>query len=365
VAVAKVEGRDVPVTVNAPVDLRPLAVSDVGAKSLGYLDAVLVDRGDRVRRGQLLAVVRPSDLPDQLEAERATLGTFQASVALAQTNFDRATTLAPKGLVSQQELQQATSAVASAAAAEAASKARIEAMATRLGETRIYSPVDGVILSRKLDPGALVGPGGGGAILTVAQVQTLRVFVSVNEREAPGVKVGQQAKVELDAFPGRPFEGKVVRMSPAFDPNTRTLDAEVQLPNPDGDLRIGMYGRASIILDVHKGAAVVPDTAVVVNALGRYAFVIEGDKARRRELQIGVDGGEWLEVLKGLSPGEDVVTAGADALAEGVVVRAARAGAAPAARPADPAGPGKPSAEAAARPEGASGPAAGPRATQN
>ena len=308
------------------MDLRPLRVVDVGAKALGYLDAVLVDRGDKVHTGQLLATVRPSDLPDQLEAERAALGTFQASVALAHSNFERSKQLAPSGLVSQQELQSATSALASAQAAEAASKARIEALAVRLGEMRILSPTDGWVLSRRLDPGALVGPGGAGAILTVAQTQSMRVFISVNEREAPRVQVGQDARVELDAFPGRPpFEGKVVHLSPAFDPSTRTLDAEVHLANPEGELRIGMYGRAAIVLEVHRGAAVVPSSAVVVNALGRYSFVLDGDKVHRRTVTTGVDGGEWLELVKGVAPGEEIVTAGADALAEGSQVRVARA----------------------------------------
>lgn len=327
VATARVEARDVPVTVNAPVDLRPLAVFDLGAKALGYLDSVLVERGDRVKRGQVLATVRPSDLPDQLDAERAGLGTVQASLALARTNFERAKALAPKGLVSQQELQQAASALAAAEAAEAASKARIEVLAVRLGEMRILSPVDGIVLSRRLDPGALVGPGGGGAILTVGQTQVLRVFVSVNERESAGVKVGQLTQVQLDAFPGRTFEGKVVRLSPAFDPTTRTLEAEVQLPNPDGELRIGMYGRAAIVLEVHPGAAVVPASAVVVNSLGRYAFVVEGDSVRRRTLELGVDGGDWMEVVQGLRPGEVLVTAGADALADGAKIRVAPAAA--------------------------------------
>ena len=324
VAVEKVEAKDVLVTVHAPVDLRPLLVAEIGSKTLGYLDSVLVDRGDLVHRGQLLATVRPSDLPDQLEAERSVLSQFQASSALARSNYDRAKQLAPSGLVSEQELQQATGALATAQAAEATSKARIEAIAVRLGEMRILAPLEGVVLSRRLDPGALVGPGAGGAILTVARVDTLRVFVSVNEREAPRVQIGQTAQLEFDAYPGRTFEGKVVRLSPAFDTATRTLDAEVQLPNPKGELRIGMYGRAAIILDVHRAAAVVPDSAVVINALGRYSFVLKGNKVERRTVETGEDGGTWLEVIKGLSPGEEVVTAGAEALADGAPVRVSR-----------------------------------------
>ncbi len=325
VTVAPVRARDVPVEIRAPVDLRPVEQAEVGAKTIGYLDAVLVDRGDRVRKGQLLATVRPSDLPDQLQAERGSLAQIQANLALARSNLERAKQLSPDGLVSQQELQQAQSAVAAAEAAEAASRSRIGALAVRLGETSIFSPLDGVVLTRRLDPGALVGPGGsGGTILTVAQTDPLRLFVSVNEREAPAVRLGQSAVVELDGFPGRSFDGKVVRLSPAFDAATRTLDAEVQLPNPNGELRIGMYGRASIVLETHPGALVAPVTAVVINTLGKYAFVIEGDTARRRAVDTGVDGGDWFEITSGLKAGDEIVTAGADALSDGSPVRVSR-----------------------------------------
>src|SRR6185503_13951594 len=158
VVVQKVERRDVPLEVRAPVDLRPLAQADVGSKILGYVDAILVDRGDRVKKGQLVALVRPSDLPDQLAAARSSLAQVESSAVLARTNFERAQKLAPSGVVSEQELQQASAALASAEAAQATSKAQIGALAVRLGETRIESPIDGVVSQRRLDPGALVGP---------------------------------------------------------------------------------------------------------------------------------------------------------------------------------------------------------------
>src|SRR5262249_25659591 len=265
-----------PLEVRAPVDLRPLAQADVGSKVLGYVDAVLVDRGDHVKRGQLLALVRPSDLPDQLAAARSSLAQMQASYALAPTNYDRANSLAPTGVVSQQELQQATAALASAQAAEAASKAQIGALAVRLGETRIQSPIDGVVSQRRLDPGALVGPPGGGAIVTVVRVDRLRVFVTVNERDAGRVAVGKDAPGEGGAMPGKSLAGKVVRVSPSFDPTTRTIDAEVQLDNKSGEMRPGMYGRGSILLETHPRAIVIPGAAVQISSGARYTFVLAG-----------------------------------------------------------------------------------------
>jgi RND family efflux transporter MFP subunit len=322
--VAKVEVRDVPVEIRAPVDLRPLAQADVGAKAIGYLDAVLVDRGDRVKKGQLLALVRPSDLPDQLAAARGSFSQAQAAVVLARANKERADRLAPSGVVSQQELQSSTTALASAEAALAAAQANVGVLATRLGETRIESPLDGVVSQRRLDPGALVGPASGSStIVTVERVDVLRVFIPVNERDVAALSTGQDAHVELDAFPGKSYGGKVVRISPAFDPVTRTLDAEVHVRNP-GELRSGMYGRASIVTAVHRDAVVVSASAVQISNDAHVVYVVRGDRVKRTEIQVGVDAGTWLEVTGGLSRGDEIVTAGADALSDGAQVRPQR-----------------------------------------
>jgi RND family efflux transporter MFP subunit len=324
VTVVKVAARDVDVEARAPVDLRPLAQADISSKTLGYLDAVLVDRGDRVKRGQLLALVRPSDLPDQLSALRGTLAQVQANLALARANASRAKQLAPAGVVSQQELDSSSGAVASGEANEAAIKSQISALATRLGETRIHSPIDGYVWQRRLDPGALVGQASGGVIMTLVQIDPLRVFVSVNERQSAGVRVGKGAYVELDALPGKRFEGKVVRLAPGFDPTTRTLDAEVRIPNPNGELRPGMYGRGAIVLETHPNSAVVTASAVQISGERKYVFVLKGEQVERRDIATGFDAGDWLEVTKGLAAGDEVVTAGADGLATGMKVRVSR-----------------------------------------
>lgn len=327
VVVAKVQSRDVPVEVHAPVDLRALEQVDVGSKVLGYVDAVLVERGDRVKRGQVIALVRPSDLPDQLTAARSAFGQTKASAALARTNFQRASKLAPTGVVSQQELQSATAALASAESAEAAAQAQISGLAIRLGETRITSPIDGAVSVRRLDPGALVGPPGGGAIVTVVRTDRLRVFLTLNERDATGVTVGKDAHVELDALPEHaPFWGKVVRLAPSFDAITRTLEAEVQLPNPTGELRPGMYGRGSIVLATHPNTPVVSVNAVQISSGKKYVFVLRGDKVERRPIETGaeIDNGATLEVRSGVQAGDEVVIAGADGLSSGVTVRVVR-----------------------------------------
>lgn len=325
VAVARVTTRDVEETVRAPVDLRPLLQAEVGAKTLGYLDSVLVDRGDPVKKGQLLATVRPSDLPDQLAAARSAAEQAKAAVALARANLERARALAPAGRVSRQELQQAETALAAAEATAAGARSQVGGLAIRLGETRITSPLDGVVSSRRLDPGALVGPSSNnGPILTVDQIEVLRLFVSVNEADVQRLRLGQPAHVAVDAMPDRVFEGKVVRLAPSLDPATRTLDAEVQLSNREGLLRAGMYGRASIVTGVHPGSLTVPVSAVQISNGRHYVYALQGDKVQRREVRTGVDGEVWLEVLSGLRAQDEVVVAGLEGLADGSTVRPSR-----------------------------------------
>jgi len=324
VGVVTLQKRDVDVEVHAPVDLRPLYQADVGSKTLGYLDAVFVDRGDKVKRRQLVALIRPSDLPDQLAASKGALAQAQAALGLARTNRDRIAQLAPTGVVSQQELQQAEATLASATASEAAARAQIGAFATRLGETRIESPLDGYVIQRRLDPGALVGPPGGGAIVTVARTDVLRVFISVNERLSSRVSIGQAAAITVDALPGRVFHGAVIRLAPFFDPLTRTLDAEVQLPNEDGTLRPGMYGRGAIIIEHHRGATILPVGAMQISDGRRYVWVLDGTQVHRKFVETGYDAGQWLEVTGGAEAGQEVIIAGADGISENTVVRVSR-----------------------------------------
>jgi RND family efflux transporter MFP subunit len=327
VVVAPVEVRDVPVEVQAPVDLRPLEQVDVGSKVLGYLDAVLVDRGDRVRKGQPIALVRPSDLPGQVAAARGSFAQIESNAALAKLNYARAQKLKPAGVMSDQELEQSEAAVASSEAAQAAARAQLDALAVRLGETRINSPIDGYVATRRLDPGALVGPtAASGAIVTIVRVDRLRAFVNVTERHATAISFGMPVRIELGVA-ATTVHGSVVRISPAVDPNTRTIEAEVQIANTDGKLRAGMYGRAFIQLAMHRGALVVPAAAVRINNEGQSVFVSEGDHVIERKVTLGteVDGGNNLEITSGLTPANQVVIAGADGLSNGAKVRVKRA----------------------------------------
>jgi len=323
VTTTRVEVRDVPVEAKAPVDFRPVQQTDVGSKVLGYLDAVLVDVGDPVKKGQLLALVNPSDIAGQVSTVKGNLAQADASIVLAKANYERAKQLHPQGIVSNAELDQARAAYDAALANRQALEGNLAAAGARLGDTRILAPMDGFVYKRRLDPGALVGSAANPVILSIVRTDVLRVFVAVGERDAAKVAVGAAAKVTVDAMPDRAFAGAVVRVAPAFDPSTRTVDAEVHLKNEQNLLRPGMYGRAAIVLDVHKGAKVVPVSAVQIADRHAFVYVHKDGKASRREVELGTDGGEWLEIARGVEPGEEVLTGGYDSLGDGAPVRVA------------------------------------------
>jgi membrane fusion protein (multidrug efflux system) len=148
--------------------------------------------------------------------------------------------------------------------------------------------------------------------------------VAVRERDAGKLAIGQPATIEVDARPGETFRGQIVRLAPGFDPVTRTLDAEVHLGNPDGALRPGMYGRATLRLGVHPQAAVLPESALQVVGSDRFVYVVEGERARRRPVSVGIDGGTWVEIARGLRPEDEVIVAGSEGVADGLPVRPVR-----------------------------------------
>ena len=200
----------------------------------------------------------------------------QSSAALARTNYDRAKQLAPEAVVSQQELQQAQSQFATAEAAQQTAQSQIAALAVRLGETRIASPLTGVVVQRRLDPGTLVGPPGGGAIVTVARVDMLRVFITVNERELAGVRVGQRrARRAGRASREDRSRARSCGSRPPWIRGRGRWTPRSSSTTGRASSYPGMYGRGAITVETHPQMPVVPVGAVVLSNRQAFAFVVD------------------------------------------------------------------------------------------
>ncbi|WP_244607271.1 efflux RND transporter periplasmic adaptor subunit [Bosea sp. CS1GBMeth4] len=256
--------------------------------------------GRRVEQGQILARL------DSAQAE-ATLAELRARQKLATAEHDRLAVLVERNVMSQQALDRARSEMGQASALIAGQTARLENHVLR-------APMRGTVLRRDGEIGEIAEPGA--VLFWIGEARPLRIVAEVNEEDIPQVEPGQRALIRADAFPGRPLEGTVESITPKGDPVAKTYRVYVALPD-DTPLLIGMTVELNIITRVARNALLLPVAAVQGNAV----YVAEGDRARRRELAIGIRGTGDIEVLSGLPEQARVIVPFPDKLADGARIK--------------------------------------------
>jgi membrane fusion protein (multidrug efflux system) len=301
----------------------------VAPRAAGRLQDVTVRLGDRVNRGQRVARIEDFEIQEQVkqaeaaqEVSMATIRQREADLQLAQTNAERSRNLFQRQLLPKQTLddnesryQSAVASLDLARAQASQSKARLDELRINLGNTIITSPVNGFVSRRLVDPGAFVSQNA--PIVDVVDITTVRLVANIVEKDLKELQTGDGTKVEVDAYPGEEFMGRIARVSPVLDPATRTAPIEIEIPNPGYRLKPGMYARVSIITDTTKDALVVPSDAVVDLGGRRGVFTPLNESAVFRALQIGTEAGNIVEILGGLAEGDVVITTGAGALRDG------------------------------------------------
>jgi membrane fusion protein, multidrug efflux system len=305
------------------------ATVDVAPRVGGRIDAVHVKMGDRVTKGQLIAKMEDRDITEQvhqaeanLEVNKATATQRESDLQVAKTTNDRIQAAYDKQLQSKQSLEDAQARYNSALGAVSVAKAqaqqtqaRIDELKITLANTNILSPVDGFVGRRNLDPGAFAGTNT--IIVSVVDISNVRLVANLVEKDFRRVTAGVDAQVEVDAFPGERFRGKVSRMAPVFDPATRTAAMEIEVPNPGFRLKPGMYARVQLAAERRTNALIVPRNAVVDIEGQRGVYVVDGQTARFAVIHTGLAEGDDVEVLDGVEEGARVVTVGALALKDG------------------------------------------------
>jgi RND family efflux transporter MFP subunit len=284
----------------------------LGAKVSGYVSDVRVDIGARVKAGQTLARIA---VPELIQARNAAT----AEVTTQRSAYDRTVELAAHNSITQRAVTEAKGRLDTALARQAQAEAELE-------YTTIEAPFDGVVTLRTIDLGDIVyqansPKGKTEPLLRVARVDVIRVKTYVPELDSVWADVGDAATVTFDALPGRVFTSKVARVSGALDAATRTMLVEIDLPNADGLIRPGLYGRARIALEQREHALVLPSGAVKVGDGGAQVFVVAGDAVRRKSVALGLVDSQWTEITSGLDEGERVVADAAANLADGMQVR--------------------------------------------
>mgnify|MGYP001032189837 FL=1 len=304
---------------------------EIRSRVSGQIQALSVDVGDSIAAGQELVRIESSqqqELVRQSEALKkvaiAELAAQDLRVKAALQEFERVEDLRSKGVGTTQQLEAAESKleIARAESRLAASKvdrAESELAGSRLAlaERRIESPLSGHVASRLVQVGDLAQTDL--ALLRIVDLSTVRTTVHVGESDYRQLREGQLAEVCVDTYPGEVFTGRVERLAPVLDPQTRTAVVYIAVDNPRSLLKPGMHARVRVKLGLHERASVVPLAAVVERGGRKTVFVVasDGHSVRQVEVELGLVDGTRVEVLSGLGPGERVVTLGSHLVEDG------------------------------------------------
>jgi len=337
VKVAKVRLADLEEKLSYVGSLTPNAAVTVAPKTAGRVEKLLVVVGDKVEEGQLLAQLEKNELTEDLrEAEasqrvsQATLKGRQAELRNLRRRLDNAKLLVKKDLIAREEVDTLETQVLSAESQVELTKAQMMQMEARrdnarirLEHTSVRSPFAGYVSRRFVDRGALVSAST--PLVEIVDIGVVKVRIAVVEGDYRKVSAGQPVSINVDAYPGRVFEGQITRLAPVLDQDTRTGEVEIELINAKEELKPGMFARAAIVVERQKGVLVVPDAAPVKTVQGYTVFKLLRDENKVQSVTVkpGLANNGWVEVGGDLKLGDWVVTLGSSLLRDGQSVRVA------------------------------------------
>lgn len=295
------------------------------SRTNGYLKKWYFDIGAHVKQGDLLAVIETPEVDQQLMQSRAELERQEANAQLAGTTSDRWQSLLAKHAVSQQEADQARSNYIAAQAAVDASKANVKRLEELQNYEKIIAPFSGVITARNTDIGDLINAGSGSAnpreLFHLADTSKMRVYAAIPELYADRIRNGGVATITQDSSPGQVITGNIVRNSNAIDRTSRTLNVEVDINNRDNLLRPGAYVFVHFDLPGAPGTFTIPSNTMLFRAQGAQVAVVKDDRVQLKQIKIGHDYGDSVEVLSGITAQDALILSPSDSLVNGAQVR--------------------------------------------
>jgi membrane fusion protein (multidrug efflux system) len=331
---------DLEIRLTYTADIIPNQVVNLFSRVDGYIAKIHVDKGDFVKANQLLIEIDHTDYQHavnqakaNLAAARAKVTQQEATVRNAVLTLDRMRALIKDQFVSQQDLDNAQVNFDAATAAMESLRAQVKQMEVALAQAEtnlaysfIRAPFAGYVSERNLDPGAYVTSATASTstntrgILSLHDIETVRILIEVVEKDIPLVKIGQTAEVRAEAYPDRVFEGTVTRIVQALNRATRTMTVEIDLPNKDRRLKGGMFARVEAVVGTHPKAVQIPIDAVSRLEDMQYVYVVRDGKAQRVNVEIGAREDNRVEITKGLAGNEQVIVSGKDLVHDGTPV---------------------------------------------
>jgi RND family efflux transporter MFP subunit len=304
-----------------PGNIQAFTDAPIYARTNGYLKKWYVDIGARVKAGQLLAVIDTPEVDQQLLQARADLNTAEANSNLSQITWKRYEDLKNTDSVSKQDVDNANGDYEAKKATEASSAANVKRLEDTKAFQNIYAPFDGVITARDTDIGQLIDQGSSTTqkeLFHIAAIKTLRVYINVPQQYSIAAKPGLTADLTLGEYPGRRFQGTLVRTANAIDVASRTLLVEVDVNNATGELLPGAYTEVHLKLPNDIPTFILPVSALIFRAQGlQVATVDSNNKTKLVAITLGRDFGSQVEVLSGLNADDKVIVNPSDSVIDG------------------------------------------------
>ncbi len=284
----------------------------------GYVGKVVVDFGDKVKAGQVLAQMEREELELQVDVADSALKQAQANFIRAKNEYERTQELFAEKLIPPQRQDAAEAEYKVAEAAVHSAEKALALARKRLRDTQVLSPVDGFVQQRFANSGEYLPAAS--KILEVVEIDPLKLRVPVPERYARLARIGLSMRIEVDALPGETFEGKLTRIAAGVDHATRSLLVEAEIPNPNGRLRPGYFAHVTAVLG-EETALFIPRSGLYRFAGVDRVFIVNGSTVSSREVKSGAEDGDWVEITEGLAENEQVAVTALDRLADGMTVQ--------------------------------------------
>jgi RND family efflux transporter MFP subunit len=308
-----------------PGNVQPFITSPIYSRTNGYLQKWYVDIGARVKKGELLAVIETPEVDQQLEQSLSNLNTAKANLALAAITKNRYEGLLKSNAVSQQDVDNAVGNYNANTAIVQAAEANVKQLQALQSFEKVYAPFDGVVTARNTDIGDLINSGSSGGVKTdlfhIAQPGVLRVYVNVPEEYSQGVKVGMSADLDLTEFPGRKFQGKLVRTADAINITTRTLLIEIDVDNPSGTLLTGSYAEVHLNVPTEASTYLIPVNTLIFRSEGLQVGIVKDGSVVLTTVTPGHDFGDQIEIVAGLKANDQVIINPPDSIITGQKVQ--------------------------------------------
>jgi RND family efflux transporter MFP subunit len=305
-----------------PGNIQAFVDAPIYARTNGYLKRWYFDIGSHVKRGELLAEIESPEVDQQLSQAQADLGTAAANLHLSQITESRLSDLIKQDAVSQQETDNAVSDLAARNTAVKSAQANVDRLKQLVDFEKVYVPFDGVVTARNTDTGQLIDSGASGgqarSLFQIASINRLRVFISVPQIYSQAATPGLTANLTLSEFPGRQFQGQLVRTSRSIDPTARTLNVEVDVDNSKGELLPGAYTEVHLKLKEGIPTMTIPVSALMFRKEGLRVAVAKSDNtAALIPVTLGRDFGDFAEITTGLTGQEQVISNPPDSIIDG------------------------------------------------